>query len=88
MRRAISCWWGSRRGCVRTWRAVDTASRIDEIGHLPARLGGDEFVVLLDGIDHPDDAAAVAERLLGQFSEPHTIAGHEVDLDREHRDRE
>ena len=59
-------------------RAVDTASRLGDSGHLPARLGGDEFVVLLDGIERPDDALVVADRLLNQFNQPHSIVGHEV----------
>ncbi len=49
-------------------RTVDTA----------ARLGGDEFVVLLDGIDGIAGAIDVANRLLGRFSQPHNLKGHEV----------
>ncbi|MBG0566474.1 GGDEF domain-containing protein [Actinoplanes aureus] len=40
-----------------------------------ARLGGDEFAVLLDGMDSPDDAALVAERLLVSIQQPLVVAG-------------
>ena len=43
-----------------------------------ARLGGDEFVVLLDGLQHSSDAAAVADRLLQVLSRPYDIQGHRV----------
>jgi diguanylate cyclase (GGDEF)-like protein/PAS domain S-box-containing protein len=32
-------------------------------GDTVARFGGDEFTVLLDGLDHPDDARRIAERI-------------------------
>lgn len=50
--------------CVRT---TDTVSR----------QGGDEFVILLAEIEHPQDAAQVAGRLITAFSEPHFIGIHE-----------
>ncbi|BAM05324.1 sensor domain-containing diguanylate cyclase [Phycisphaera mikurensis] len=37
------------------------------------RIGGDEFVVLLEGLRCPDDAVAVAERLLDDLAHPHEI---------------
>ena len=43
-----------------TLREVDTA----------ARLGGDEFGVILEELGRAEDAAPVAERLLGAFREP------------------
>jgi diguanylate cyclase (GGDEF)-like protein len=43
-----------------------------------ARLGGDEFAVVLDGMDSPEDAVLVAERLLASIQEPLTVGG--VDL--------
>jgi diguanylate cyclase len=53
------------RGCVRT---ADTA----------ARLGGDEFAVLLEDLTGPDDAAAVAERLLEALTTPFVIGGRDT----------
>ncbi len=43
-----------------------------------ARLGGDEFVVALTNIARPDDAALVANKILGAFSAPFFINGHEL----------
>lgn len=48
-------------------RAVDTV----------ARLGGDEFAVLVDGINHPDDAVDIAERIQAATQEPFDLEGHE-----------
>ncbi len=42
------------------------------------RQGGDEFVVLLAEIEHKDDAAQVAEKLITAFALPHVIDGHEL----------
>ena len=43
-----------------------------------ARLGGDEFVVLLDQLNDPQDALAVANRLLATLAAPFSLAGHQV----------
>jgi diguanylate cyclase (GGDEF)-like protein len=43
-----------------------------------ARLGGDEFAVLLDGMDSPQDAILVAERLLASIQEPVFAGGVEL----------
>lgn len=45
------------RGCVRSWETV-------------ARLGGDEFVVLLEGLEHPEAAELVAQRIIAAMSAP------------------
>ena len=45
-----------------------------------ARLGGDEFVVLLNGIEDPQVAAQVAERILASVCEPMHIGGHELQV--------
>ncbi|QDS96557.1 Cyclic di-GMP phosphodiesterase Gmr [Roseimaritima multifibrata] len=45
---------------------------------LPARLGGDEFVVLLDGLNRPEDAIIVAERLKQVFSDSYKLGNHTV----------
>ena len=47
-------------------------------GDLVARLGGDEFAVLLEHVCAPDDALALAQRLLTVLSAPMTINGTEV----------
>jgi diguanylate cyclase (GGDEF)-like protein len=43
-----------------------------------ARLGGDEFAVLIEDIDHPAEAEAVAERIFAALVEPFAIAGQSV----------
>ena len=53
------------RGCIRDCDTV-------------ARHGGDEFVVALTDIRSPDDAAAVAEKILHSIAEPVRLGGHEV----------
>lgn len=45
-----------------------------------ARMGGDEFTALLDSLDHPEDAAKVAEKLIELISVRHTIEGTDVTL--------
>lgn len=43
-----------------------------------ARLGGDEFTVLLPMIEHREDAAIVAKRILINLSKPLVFGGHEL----------
>ena len=45
-----------------------------------ARIGGDEFTALLDSLDHPEDAARIAEKLIEQVSVRHTFDGIDVTL--------
>ncbi len=46
--------------------------------HSIARLGGDEFIVLLTDVDRPEDAAAVAARLVEALNAAVTVEGTEV----------
>ena len=46
----------------------------------PARLGGDEFAIVLESIDGPDQAVAVAERLLDALRSPFTVSGCDVSI--------
>ncbi len=43
-----------------------------------ARLGGDEFLVLLEDIDSPEEAGAIAERLVSEFLRLFDVAGRRV----------
>ncbi|MDQ6856561.1 MAG: EAL domain-containing protein, partial [Candidatus Dormibacteraeota bacterium] len=43
-----------------------------------ARLGGDEFAVLIEDIDSPAEAEAVADRVFASLVEPFAIAGQSV----------
>lgn len=45
-----------------------------------ARSGGDEFAALLDNLDHPEDAARVAEKLIELISVRHRLDGIDVTL--------
>jgi len=46
--------------------------------NLVARLGGDEFTILLANLQHTDDAARVAQRILDELSAPFQLNGQEV----------
>jgi diguanylate cyclase (GGDEF)-like protein len=43
-----------------------------------ARLGGDEFTVILDVLDDPADASAVAEKIIQSLRQPLEVQGREV----------
>jgi diguanylate cyclase (GGDEF)-like protein len=60
------------RGVATRLRA--TVREIDTV----ARLGGDEFVILQIGINAPDDAAQLAERILTAFREPYVSGEHRL----------
>jgi len=44
----------------------------------PARLGGDEFAVILSDLRSPDEAAAVARKIVKRVSEPFMLDGHKT----------
>ena len=44
-----------------------------------ARLGGDEFVIIL-GLTDAEDAARVAEKVIGAVSEPYRIEGQAANI--------
>jgi len=45
-----------------------------------SRHGGDEFLILLSELDQPEDAEAIAQKIVTSIAEPHLIAGHELQL--------
>lgn len=45
---------------------------------LAARLGGDEFTVILEEINHPEDAALLAEKIILAVAGPVRVGDHEV----------
>jgi diguanylate cyclase (GGDEF)-like protein/PAS domain S-box-containing protein len=66
---------------LRSIRVLDAVSRIsgfDSDGPSLARLGGDEFTVMVSEVAGPDDAAAVARRLVKALNEPITVQGTEL----------
>jgi diguanylate cyclase (GGDEF)-like protein/PAS domain S-box-containing protein len=42
------------------------------------RQGGDEFVVLLADVEHAEDAALSAQKILAALTTPHPVDGHEL----------
>jgi diguanylate cyclase (GGDEF)-like protein len=57
-------------------RDVDVVGRMSNEAEI-SRLGGDEFAVLLGAIERPEDAEAVAARILTALSEPVRIESQE-----------
>ena len=43
-----------------------------------SREGSDEFVILLTEIEHPDDAAARAQKIIAALVAPHDVADHQL----------
>jgi diguanylate cyclase (GGDEF)-like protein/PAS domain S-box-containing protein len=62
---------------VNSLRRTDTIGRFDE-NFTVARLGGDEFAILLRDLKDPADAAAVANRLMGELTLPFHLDDREV----------
>jgi diguanylate cyclase (GGDEF)-like protein/PAS domain S-box-containing protein len=57
------------------------ASRLMDCVRAPdtvSRQGGDEFVVLLQEIQHPEDAAIAAKRILKTVEKIHSVGGYEI----------
>ncbi len=57
-------------------RGTDCTARAKH--NTAARLGGDELVVLLDGIDAPDGAVFVTQRIMEAIARPLVLEGREV----------
>jgi diguanylate cyclase (GGDEF)-like protein/PAS domain S-box-containing protein len=55
-------------------RLVDCVRNSDTV----SRQGGDEFVVLLSEMEHSENAAVTAARMLQSVSEPHSIDQHDL----------
>jgi diguanylate cyclase (GGDEF)-like protein/PAS domain S-box-containing protein len=43
-----------------------------------SRQGGDEFVVVLSELEHAEDAALGAQKIMAAIARPHKLAGHEL----------
>lgn len=65
------------RGGDSVGRTLPRSRRADEAGPI-SRLGGDEFTILVLGLEHAQDAARVARRVLHALSRPCSISGHEI----------
>jgi len=55
-------------------RLVDCGRAADTV----SRQGGDEFVVLLSEVEHSEDAAIAASRMLAAVAEPHAVDDQEL----------
>jgi diguanylate cyclase (GGDEF)-like protein/PAS domain S-box-containing protein len=47
-------------------------------GDIVSRLGGDEFIILLSNFNHIDDIIPVITMILGSFTTPFIVEGHEL----------
>jgi diguanylate cyclase (GGDEF)-like protein len=67
---------------LRCVRRSDCLARAEDDGppSLVSRLGGDEFTIMLSDIDHFQDVAKVARRILEAISLPYSLEGQEVFL--------
>jgi len=65
---------------LRCVRRGDCLARGEEEGppSLVSRLGGDEFTIMLSDIEHFQDVAKVARRILESISLPYSLEGQEV----------
>ena len=55
-------------------RLVDCVRATDTV----SRQGGDEFVVLLSEVEHSEDVAITARRILQAVAEPHSVGQHDL----------
>lgn len=45
-----------------------------------ARLGGDEFTLIIEGMDHTEEPAMIAEKILAEFIEPFKLGGYKLEV--------
>jgi diguanylate cyclase (GGDEF)-like protein/PAS domain S-box-containing protein len=57
-------------------RLVSCVRRTDTV----SRIGGDEFVILLSQVEHGEDAAVSARKILRALAEPHLIDNKSLDI--------
>jgi len=64
-------------GCLRS-KPSESHSDPNSKDTVVARMGADEFTIMLTNIDHPNEATAVAARVLQTLSQPYALNGGEV----------
>jgi diguanylate cyclase (GGDEF)-like protein/PAS domain S-box-containing protein len=57
---------------------ADKLSQVVRTTDIVARISGDEFVVLLENLDHPNQATCIAQRLLEDLKEPFLMDQREI----------
>jgi len=67
---------GDKLLCMVAGRLKETVRETDTI----ARLGGDEFAVLQVGLDRPEAASSLAQRIITAINQPYEIEGHQVNV--------
>jgi diguanylate cyclase (GGDEF)-like protein/PAS domain S-box-containing protein len=65
---------GDKLLCAAADRLKDVVRETDMI----ARLGGDEFAVLQTGLDKPEAAGSLAQRIITSIQQPYDLDGHQV----------
>jgi diguanylate cyclase (GGDEF)-like protein len=65
---------GDKLLCAAAGRLKDVVRETDVI----ARLGGDEFAVLQTGLDRPEAAGSLAQRIITAINQPYDLDGHQV----------
>lgn len=76
--KAVNDTFGHNFGDLLLKAAAERAAASIREGDTLARLGGDEFTIILPGVEAPEAAARVADRLLKLLAEPLYMAGREV----------
>ena len=69
---------GHRLGDLLLQAVSDRLRSSVRVHDLLARLGGDEFIVLLNDINHVDDAARIAEKTIDLLTQPFTLEGNDI----------
>ncbi len=70
--------WGHQAGDALLRQVAERLRSSVRESDTVARLGGDEFAIVQTGIERPEDAAVLAERILQVMAEPFDVAGTEV----------
>jgi diguanylate cyclase (GGDEF)-like protein len=65
------------RGSCRD-REDEVAAAAEALPPEVARLGGDEFTVIIPGLEHPEDAAKLARRILSSLAHPIRLADQDI----------
>jgi diguanylate cyclase (GGDEF)-like protein/PAS domain S-box-containing protein len=69
---------GHPRGDVLLRLVAERLRRVVRTSDIVARFGGDEFVIVQSPIAGPDEAAALARRVVTSLSETYDVDGHQV----------
>ncbi len=69
---------GHPRGDILLRAVADRLRRLIRNTDIVARFGGDEFVILQTPIGNDDDAARLAQRVIGSLSQTYEVDGHQV----------